>query len=534
MPSAEGLPEVERNALLRRVDWRFLLRREDEPAIVSFASGFLARAVEAVLDQNGAATEPVRSPDLAVVVNPRRRSLRAASTSLVAGGEIYAEWRWPKLGGPLRARRRLESAGFTDVRCYWPWPRPDRMPHFWLPVDAPRAIEWFLRSRRRSRSEQKRGAVFAALWRTAARLGLLAPLCSVARKPGGIERTAEGVGPSWEHLGLTRSTEHFSSLLLTGGHRSINKVVALVFDDRAAVPRLVVKFARSQTEEEPLRREARTLRMIEETLPSVAGVPRVVFLEHRCGRLCLGESFLSGEPLLTYLTPDSYAQQAVLVTERLVELAGDTRPQPRHGWWDRLVEEPVAAWERSFREVLEGGEATQVRAALSALGDLALVCEHRDTAPWNILVGDTGELALVDWESSEPSGLPALDLVYFLTYAAFLVDGALASGQTSEAYVRSLDPTTFTGGIVARCERLYCDRVGLDPNHLHPLRLLCWVVHCRSDYRHLELDAAAKPGREALRNSLFLRLVREELHRGRLGVTERPPDGCSSGGRRVT
>jgi hypothetical protein len=36
-------------------------------------------------------------------------------------------------------------------------------------------------------------------------------------------------------------------------------------------------------------------------------------------------------------------------------------------------------------------------------------------------------------------------------------------------------------------------------------------VHSRSDYRHLELEAAAPPDRDMLRNAFFLDLWRAEL-----------------------
>jgi hypothetical protein len=486
MGAADRLPEQERNELLRRVDWRFLLAQESEPTTVSFASGRLARALELV--STTAAAAPA---DLAVLVDPDRAALEEAWAALRPGGELYAEWRRPRLGGPARIRKRLEAAGFSNVRCWWPWPLPDRgAPQFWLPIDAPAATEFFLRSRRRS--------AITAVWRAAARLGVLAPLCTVARKASGDE-------PEEEHL--------LHWLLLTGGRRSINKVVGLVFAGSAPEPELAVKFARSESEEEPLRREASVLELLADTRPELRGLPRVKFLERRAGRLALGETAVGGVPLLGQLNRDTFSARAAQVTDWLAELAGAAQSAQRTEWWQRLVDEPRHAFEQTFGGIVGASDAKRAREILSSLGDLPLVCEHRDFSPWNVLIDDDGELAVLDWESAEPSGLPGLDLMYFLTYGAFLVDGALDSGRTRESYAAALDRRTFTGAIVERCQRSYCERVGLDPELLRPLRLLCWIVHSRSDYRHLELEAAAPPDRDMLRNAFFLGLWRAELQR---------------------
>ena len=95
-----------------------------------------------------------------------------------------------------------------------------------------------------------------------------------------------------------------------------------------------------------------------------------------------------------------------------------------------------------------------------------------------------------------------------------MIDGALESGRTSETYARLLDPSSGSGRVAARCLGDYCARLGLDRDAFARLRLLCWIVHSRSEYRRLEQDAAdGSPHREALRASAFLGLVGEELRR---------------------
>ena len=121
---------------------------------------------------------------------------------------------------------------------------------------------------------------------------------------------------------------------------------------------------------------------------------------------------------------------------------------------------------------------------------------------------------LLDWESAEPEGLPGPDLVYFLANCAFVLDEALESGTTRESYARLLDPATPHGRVAARAIGEYRDALGISEDDFRRLRLLTWVVHSRSDYRHLELESRGEPSAEALRGSTFLGLVEEELRRG--------------------
>jgi hypothetical protein len=491
-----------RNARLRRADWRFLLDEERVPVVLCSAAGALADAVRAV---SVPARDDGAEADLAVLARPRRRTLAAARRRLRPGGEVYAEWYVPRLGGIDAARRRLERAGFTDVRCYWPWPPPARgRTNFWLPVDAPSAVDAHLRgrpSRRRARRAVEE------LWRFARRAGVLVPVCAVARKPGSATTGVD----AWMRERWGAQT--VSWLLLASGFRSVNKVVGLAFIDSERTPRAAVKFARSAAEDEQVRAEAANLRLLREHRPRLPGAPEVLDVALRCGRVALVQTPVRGRPLMETLTRATFPRHAAAVTDWLVELAGPTDPTPSETWWPRLVDEPLNEFERWFGRVIDPGSAAHARRVIAAVERAPLVYEHRDCSPWNILVDSTGEPAVVDWESSEPRGLAGLDLAYFLTNAAGLVaqreDWWAAPGFYDELF----EPRTLLGGTVERCERRYCERVGLERTSLGPLRLLCWAIHARSDYRRIAAEAAGSPSEEALRRSAFLHLWREELRR---------------------
>lgn len=444
---AEALPESQRNSALRRGDWRFAL----------------------------------------------------------PGAELVERRRLPSLGGARRARRRAEAAGYEDVRVYWAGPLPHRLPQFWLPIESQEAVRYLLETRRVGSIA---GRALRPLWRLAHAAGLLAPLYVVGRR-------ADSAG---EDVPLPPSAP---LLLLTGGHRSINKVVGLAFEAGAEKPTAAVKFARVAEAEPGLEREASVLRWLGEERPALAGVPRLRGEGRRGGRFAVVEDTVEGESLLDLLRPENFEEMTMRVTSVLSQLA-DASSQIHH----TAIEHPLGAgsqargpelvgralerFEAEFGAVVEPSAIDRARALLDGLGDLPPTPEHRDCSPWNIVISPEGDPVLLDWESAEPDGLPGLDLVYFLANCAFVLDGAIESGRTRESYARLLDPTAPYGRISAKAIGDYTAALGIDPTDFRRLRLLCWLIHSHSDYRHLQLEHPTTAP-EALRGGMFLGLVEEEL-----------------------
>lgn len=545
MGVTESQPERARNKTIRRADWRFLLPDPRPGASVCFSDGLLAAAVASISDRVIAGERAVDDQcDLAVATNPAQDTLRAAWAALHPGGSCYTEWYRPLSGGAKGVRRRLEAVGFDDVTCYWAWPWPSRASAlFWLPLGAPNALRYFAANRPKSRLFVGRLArgVREALWALSVGTNLALPVCAVARKPPrpddpesvAAPRVSPGERdmnhsplsmirarwPTWD-FGPTPST--LSLLLLTGGPRSISKIVALVFADSEREPALAVKMARVPESVPALAREAATLRALQVLQPDRRrGVPRVLFCDEHAGLLAVGETALTGVPLSTIVGEANYRDIALKATGWLADFAGRPGPAAPSNWWDRLVEPLLADFGDAFGPVVDRAMLNETRAILSALGPLPLVCEHRDFSPWNVLMDATGELVVLDWESSEREGLPALDLVYFLAYLSFFVDGSMRSGHLRESYRASLDPTTRAGSVRRECLRRYAGQTGIDPAALKPLCLLVWLLHSRSEYGQFLADTAGKPTEAQLRHSAFLGLWEEELrsnvnHPGRM------------------
>lgn len=420
----------------------------------------------------------------------RRQDWRFA----LPGAELVKSWRFPCPGRAARARRRAEAEGFEDVRVYWAGPLPHRLPQFWVPVESDEAAGYLLAERGAHSLAEK---ALHGLWRLARRVGLLAPLYVVGRRGG----------DGGEDVSLPPAA---ALLLLTGGHRSINKVVGLAFERGAERPSAAVKFARVAEAEPGLEREATVLRRLGEERPGLAGVPRFRSEGSRGGRLAVVEDAVEGRSLLDLLRLENFEETAMRVTGLLVELARTDRA-PEEGWRRRLIEEPLAQFENQFGPVIGEPALASIRDTLGELGELPPAPEHRDCSPWNVMVTPAGDPVLLDWESAEPDGLPALDLFYFLVNCAFVLDGAFESGRTRESYTRLLDPDSEYGQIAQKAMTEYAIALRIPPDDLPRLRLLCWIVHSHSDYRHLQLESPDAPRPEDLRRAMFLSLIEEEL-----------------------
>ena len=499
-PEPTVLPGPRRNELLRRVDWRFLVPGAEPPCAVDLTPGGDSEALRMI-------STPAQPGEacLALAGFPSTGSLRIALEALAPGGTLVCRWRRPRIAGPRLARRRLRAAGFTDVRVYWAGPLPHRQPQFWLPLDSHSAVEHLLAAR------PPRSAVGSALrgvWRLVAAAGLLAPLHAIARAPGEAAQDEVPIPPS------------ASLLLLTGGHRSINKVVGLAIEEGLERPTLAVKFARVAEAESGLEREAAVLRQIGEERPGLAGVPRLLGQWRRCGRLAIAEEAIEGESMLDVLTPENFAELAGGVTRLLIELADGGGSQLGIDRRARLVDEPLVWFEQSFGPVLAPGAMSAARRLLAGLGDLPPACEHRDCSPWNVVLAPDGSPVLLDWESADPDGLPGMDLVYFLTNCAFVLDHALEAGSAQASYAALLDPAAPHGRVAAAAIEEYTAALGIRADDFRRLRLLCWIVHSRSDYQHLDLDFAGRPDAESLRGAVFPGLVEAELA---LGEDPPPP-----------
>ena len=503
----EALPEAKRNRLLRRSDWRYLLP-DAAPALALCLGGTdLWTCCEVIAREVHDAPKKGVQYDLVVAENPSQRELRRMAAAMSPSGACYTEWTRVAPLGPARLRSRLAEAGFHDAATYQPWPSlfPCRA---WVPTQGS-AARYHWRGATRStrvRREKARGLLGALL----APLGAHRRLCAVAFGAE-AKRLPQLVGVARERGAWPdESIEPGGLLLLTPGERAVGKVVALAFH-RADAPALAIKTARTRDSGRGLHREAELLEAVAALHPrGMPGVPRLHFLDALLGRPLLGETALSGVPLAATLTKANYARAAERVTDWLIALAEPAAGQPREATWETLVSPALERFATEFGSVIDASELRRMREILGGLGALPVVCEQRDFSPWNVFESEGGVVVL-DWESGEPRGLPALDLIYFATHSAYYLERAWITGRYVEAHRAAWSPQTALGRVNHACVARYLTHFDLDPALLGPLRLFAWLLHAHSDFVHLRADVGGSPNEATLRGSRFFRLFRADL-----------------------
>lgn len=506
LPSSGALAERERNRALRRADWRYLLPDPAPKRALCLAGTALREACGVVAAAVDDAPQAGMQYDMIVAEEPDDATLRALVEVLRPDGACYTEWSARAPGAAMRARLSMERGGLHHARSYRPWPSADRC-RIWVPTDGTAARWWWRNALRATdvRRQQLHAAIGALQSRLGAhgRIGVVALGRDAPREPRLLALAREH--GAWAHDG-----ESMSLALLTPGERSVGKVILFPFA-ADGTPALAIKTARIPDAAHGLEREADLLDVVHEQHGgSLAGAPRVLFRGRALETLVVGESALTGTPLLARLDTDRYPSIAERVTDWLVNLAEPAASAPRQPVWDRIAGPAFDRFASEFGRIVGHATLARTRAVLSTLGDLPVVAEQRDCSPWNLFEGDAG-LVVLDWESGIAEGVPALDLIYFVTHAAYYLEGAWVSGRFEDAYRVTWSRETTIGRANLACVERYCARVGIAQALLPPLRLLAWVLHSHSDWVHRRDDVGDAPTDDALRDSRFLRLFHAEL-----------------------
>lgn len=518
MSAAHATPvtERDRNRLLRRVDWRFLLPRPVVDHVLCLAGGDLRDACHFIAAHVDDAVVDGTAPYDAVVAHePDDQTLAVAFDRLGPGGAIYAEWHSPTDSDAVRSR--LMAAGFIDVRLYWPWPAPPNA-EVWVPLDAPAAFDAYLTADRHVYSGWRhrlgtRARRMLANWQLES--GRAAPLCAVGRTP---DRAGDDGGGEPAILQAARASgspgnraSRLTLALLTGGPRTISKVIGLVYAEDEPHPAFVVKWPRVDDSEEGLLREADALAACHANAVA-PGVPRLLA---RCGsgaQLAIAETPGRGAPMFTRLSRSTFTSLARQGASWLEDFhATHQSAAPDAAAWRARTHQALARFADTFGAVIDAQMLAETAELVARIEDVASVIEHRDFGPWNILVDDAGTMTVLDWESSRVRGLPLLDLIYFTAYIGFFVDRAMVSRRFAESYRTTLDPRSVTGALRVELTERYRERCGISTDVERALRALCWIEHADSEFHHFTADAGGRPTDDALRASVFVQLWKEEI-----------------------
>jgi hypothetical protein len=478
--------------------------------VLCLAVSDLAEAVASIADEV-VTTSAGGDCDLAVAANPDPDTLAALQAALEPGGTCYTEWDGI-VAGAAGAKQALQDAGFDHVVCYRRWPPGAETPLYWIPEDA-RGAAGYVRARSRfpgGRLRRLLGAARAAT--TRALRGQVGGTISVFAHRGLAVVPTPGawLREQWPRWNIGPTPAQLSLLLATGGPRTVSKVVLLAFAEPSPEPVLVIKAPRVEEAVDGVRRESAALEYLERR-GGTPGTPRRLGLREIAGVPLLAESAVLGRPLDTLLTRDNWKEWSIALTDWLAILARGGSTRRAGHWLDTIVEPAFRRFADTFGPVVDQGLLREGEAMVRAIGDLPAAPEQRDLGPWNVLITPSGELGVLDWESAEVEGLPALDLLYYLAYASFHVDRARDRASRITSFRRSLEPSSATGAVRRECLERYIAALRLDPAQLGPLRVLVWLIHAQSDVRHATSDAGGTPTREQLAQSLFLGLWTEEV-----------------------
>ena len=502
--SPAALSERERNRVLRRADWRYLLPDPAPRRALCLAGPALREACAVVAGTVDDTPQPGVRYDLVVADDPDDAARRSIAGVLSPAGTCYTEWSARSPGAAARAKRALEEIGLRDARSYRPWPSVEHC-RAWVPTEGAAARWWWSSATRAT--DVRRQQLHAAVGALQSRLGAHGRIAIIAR---GVD------APSEPHLvtlarghGALSEASDCASLLLTPGARSVGKVILLQFAGDS--PAVAIKTARIAAAAEGVEHEAALLDVVHaQHGGALAGAPLVLFRARALDTTVVGESALTGAPLLARLDARGYASIAARVTDWLARLAAPATDAPRRPAWDSIAGPALARFGSEFGALVDGAAIARTRELLATLGDLPVVAEQRDFSPWNVFDGDAG-LIVLDWESGVAEGIPALDLIYFIAHAAFYLEGAWVSGRYEDAYRAAWSRDSAIGRVNLACVERYLAALGVPVDLLPALRLLAWVLHSHSDWVHRRDDAGAAPTADALRDSRFLLLFRAEL-----------------------
>jgi hypothetical protein len=503
--STASLAERERNRVLRRADWRYLLPDPAPRRALCLGGPALREACRVVAGATDDAPRPGVLYDLVVAEDPDEATRRSMTDLLAPTGACYTEWSARAPGAAGRARRAMEDAGLHDTRSYRPWPSVEHC-RAWVPTEGAAARWWWSSATRAT--DVRRQQLHAAVGALQSRLGAHGRIAVIARAAQ-AQREPRLVALAREHGTFGTGSERASIVLLTPGARSVGKVILLPF--AGAAPAVAIKTARIPDAARGLEREADLLDVVHaQHGGELAGAPRVLFRSRALDTAVVGESALTGVPLLARLDARRYPSIAERVTDWLVRLAEPATHAPRRSAWERVAGPTFDRFVSEFGPLVGDDALTRAKATLASLGDLPVVAEQRDFSPWNVFEGDAG-LVVLDWESGVADGIPALDLIYFITHAAYYLEGAWVSGRFEDAHRAAWSRDTAIGRVNLACAERYLTTVGVSLDLLPALRLLAWTLHSHSDWVHRRDDAGAEPDAGAFQDSRFLGLFNAEL-----------------------
>lgn len=253
-------------------------------------------------------------------------------------------------------------------------------------------------------------------------------------------------------------------------------------------PTYIVKLPQTPAYNHRIANEYRALRVLARA--GVASVPDSAFLDVSGDLLFLGQHAIAGAPLRRRWDGTLEDPRITGSVEWIVELGRRTLHPAAGSTVRTALEQLVGAYARLY------GPTPPVRAALEVaverLGGSAIpsVVQHGDLGNWNMLAHED-RVAVLDWESTEFSGMPLWDLYYFAQTLGTLSAERRGIRYRPGTFARQLLEDSALSRWLAAAESRYCEAVGVDHEAVDDAFHLCFVYHAVKEARRLSSDARA-------------------------------------------
>jgi aminoglycoside phosphotransferase (APT) family kinase protein len=482
---------------LRVADWRLLLDPPMEARygrlVVLGGSAGLAEhfAALGLADAVSTALPDDRTANVVVALPPARPTAAALAAALAPDGQLYLEVDRRAAGArrdaATRLCRRLHDAGLSITGAYATLPPDPEAPRRYVPLDRPRAAQWYFRHTYRPLSPAQRiTAAGAGLLARAGILMRLAPSFAITARVSGDDPPPLS-GPLHGRLPTHGAASRARPIVFAEGG---DRVVLLPFGPDDAEPRGVLKVPRLPTFHERTQREVACVRELRAALPAELSraIPEPIELTTVAGTPVAVERVAPGRSLLASSGSWGAGRRARADDLRLamtwLARFHATTELRRPAWGDAereaWVELPIERYAAQFG--VTPAEARLFDAARRYADTLAgepmpIVRQHGDFAVWN-LARRGSELFVLDWEGASPGPVlcDALHLVTSWDLALRRARDAAEELRSFDALLRGVVTAGRDGDAYHRVARAalddYRERVGCG-ERLVPI-LLCY------------------------------------------------------------
>lgn len=378
---------------------------------------------------------------------------------------------------------RMEARGFAPARRFWLLRRRGHI-HVALPRSDVDLTSYFFEHVLSGKSRKAR--LLRQIGRLASHFGLLP--CVAPGQALVLERVAPGGGAALPSLAYLRGpmaragfdlADYRPAFFARGGYDS-NKVAFFLFRQRDATPEIFVKMTRAPRYNHRLEAEYRSLCTLRaEGWVDRGTFPEPLFLDRHCGLAVLGERVVHGAPFRTRTTSRADCPSARSAIDWIIRLGAASAVHDAAGFGE--ISDSLAQLLTRFASIysLTTAERDFLEERVAAINlaneAIPLVFRHADAGTWNVLVGDVGRVIFLDWETSEPKGMPLWDLFDFVRSFGNWIGRVKGQRDGIAAYAGNFLEHTALSRLQANATARYCGNVGLDRALVEPLFYTCWM-----------------------------------------------------------